>query len=189
MATLEERIKYSPRSTFVVGGIVLAVLTWSAVDSPTKRFDPEIARIQQELADAEKKLAETEERFSNKGKFQEEMERVSQTFRLALDYLPKELDTQDLLKKISLEARSAGVELGKFTPKETVAKDFYEELPMDIQVKGSYTQLVTFLLNVSKVHRIINIRNVELGEPVLTDGVPLMQLSGTLVGYRYKEVK
>jgi len=117
------------------------------------------------------------------------MERVSQTFRLALDYLPKELDIEDLLKKIYSEARAAGVQLTDFKPKDSVSKDFYDELPMEIQLKGSYAQLVTFLGNISKIPRIINIRDVHINDPAFVDGYPTLKLNGVLVGYRYKEAK
>jgi type IV pilus assembly protein PilO len=114
---------------------------------------------------------------------------MSQTFRLALDYLPKELDIQDLLRKIYSESRAAGVQLTNFKPKDPVSKDFYDELLMEIELRGNYPQLVLFLSYVSKLPRIINIKNVELIDPVYIDGVPMLKMRGTLVAYRYKEGK
>ena len=152
MASLKDRLEYSPRSSFVIFGMVLAGLAWYMLENPATRYQPQLDKLAGEIRVAQKRLAETEERFSNKGKFQAEMERVSQTFRLALDYLPKELDSQDLLKKVYLEARSAGVELGKFVPKDSQSKDFYDELPIEIDLKGPYNQLVGFLVNVSKTN-------------------------------------
>jgi type IV pilus assembly protein PilO len=108
---------------------------------------------------------------------------------LALDFLPKELDTQDLLKKISIEARKAGVQLGKFTPKEPVSKDFYDEMPIEIGVKGEYGQLLSFLVSVSKLPRIVTVRNVDLGTPTIADRAAILTMTGVLVAYRYKETK
>lgn len=189
MPSLLDRLKLTPTLNFIVFGVVLAAIFWWTSTDPQAKWKPANENLRKQLAIAEKKLRETEDRFHNKAKFQEEMERVSQLFKLALDYLPKELDIQDILKKIYLEARSSGIELTEFKPKEPVSKDFYDELPMEVSLKGTYAQLLTFLAHVSKIPRIINIRNVEISNPVFTEGIPVMKLSGVLVGYRYKEPK
>ncbi len=148
-----------------------------------------IEKLKVDIQASSDKLKRTTERTADKAKFQEEVERMSQIFRLALDYLPKELDIQDLLRKIYSESRAAGVQLTNFKPKDPVSKDFYDELLMEIELRGTYPQLVLFLSYVSKLPRIINIKNVELGEPVYLDGVATLRMKGTLVAYRYKEGK
>lgn len=192
MALLQEKlVQYPAKGFLVVGFLVGAYMLFAGggFDKGDNEYLPQIETLKGEIEKSQKKLDETLSMTQNKQKFQEDMERVSQTFRLVLDYLPKELDTQDLLKKIASEARASGVELVDFVPKDTVQKDFFDEIPMSIKLKGNYVQLVTFLANVSKLPRIVNIRNIEISNPKITDGVPFMQLSGLLVGYRYKEGK
>lgn len=150
---------------------------------------PKIEKLKTDIQASADKLKRTTERTADKAQFQTEVERMSQTFRLALDYLPKELDIQDLLRKIYSESRAAGVQLTNFKPKDPVSKDFYDELLMEIELRGNYPQLVLFLSYVSKLPRIINIKNVELIDPVYIDGVPMLKMRGTLVAYRYKEGK
>ncbi|MDZ4677830.1 MAG: type 4a pilus biogenesis protein PilO [Oligoflexia bacterium] len=187
MATLQDRLKLAPKSFFLLVGLGLAASLYYSYGSKAEELAPLIVQLRADVEKNRIKLKVTQDRAQDKGKFQEEMERISQTFRLALDYLPKELEIQDMLKKIYSEARTAGVELSNFKPKEVVVKDFYEELPMEIQLKGTYPQMVNFLGNVSKIPRIINIRNVEIDKPVIVDGYPVMRMTGVLVGYRYKE--
>jgi type IV pilus assembly protein PilO len=186
MPSLTDRLKIASPSLFVGFGIGFVGLLYFSQGSGNN-YESRIADVKTKLTISQKKLKETVEITSNKQKFQGEMERVSQTFRLALEYLPKELDIQDLLKKIYSEARSAGVELTHFVPKQAVAKDFYDEIPMEIEVAGTFSQLVLFLANVGKLPRIINVLNVELGTPILVDGSPMLKMKGILVAYRYKE--
>lgn len=188
MATFSEKIKLAPPMAFLTIGIIAFTAVFF-LQSGTSVPATQLAASKAELTKFQNKLKETQEATQNKPRFQEEMERVSQTFRLALDYLPKELDVQDLLKKVSSEARAAGVELTHFVPKEPASRDFYDELPMEIGLAGTYTQLVTFLASVCKLPRIINIKNLEISSPTIQDGIPLLKMSGVLVGYRYKEVK
>ncbi len=191
MASLTDRISLAPKPLFLVIGAVLgAAVYFSSGGSTTMtQVEAEITKTKQELKKKSDVLQKTQERLKERGKFEEEMSFVSQTFRQALDYLPTKSDTQDLLKKIYSEARTAGVELTNFKPKETISKDFYDEIPMDIQVRGTYSQLTGFLGNVSKIPRIINIRNVEIRNPKMKDGMAFEDMIGTLVAYRYKEGK
>src|SRR5438046_3172377 len=116
--SLEDRIRLAPKSTFVLFGILLAAAFWFTQPTPDDLFAQPISLLEGQVADLQKKVQETEARFNNKKKFQDEMDQVSQLFRLALDFLPKELEPQELLKKISIEAKAAGVDLLKFQPKE-----------------------------------------------------------------------
>lgn len=187
MSRLEEQVKALPKLAFFVGGLALAAFIWNSNGPGGQEFDGQITKLKGDLTQQKRKLTETKQITKDKARFQAEMEKVSQTFRLVLDYLPKELDVQDLLKKIYSEARSAGVELSNFKPRETRPKDFFDEVPMEIKLKGTYVQLVTFMANISKLPRIVTIKDVEIGSPKMNDGYPYMEMSGVLVGYRYKE--
>jgi type IV pilus assembly protein PilO len=185
--SLMDRIRVSGRNVFVLFGLVLAGVYYLMSADPEAVYRPQIVSAQQQLQEAEKKLAETEERFQNKGKFQAELEQLSVDFRKALEYLPKEADVQDLVRKITKEARASDVEILDYKPGDSVAKDFYDELPMDLQFKGTYSQLMVFLDRVTKIPRIINIRTIDIANPSFDGGTARMDMKGTLVGYRYKE--
>jgi type IV pilus assembly protein PilO len=187
MISLKERIRLAPLSAFISLGVILSLAYWFMAGNPSEINKDQNASLRTQIAETDKKIKEIEVTFSSKAKFQEEMEKVSITFKLALDYLPKELNVQDLLKKIYLEARTAGVELSNFVPREAQSKDFYDEVPMDIELKGSYVQIVKFISNVSKLSRIVNVLDVTLTDPKVSEGVTIMSMKGTLVAYRYKE--
>jgi type IV pilus assembly protein PilO len=189
MASIQERIAVTGRPIFLVGGVILCALFWFMNGSPTEKLDNENNALESKIKMTEQKIKEAENRLTNKPKLQEEMDKLSQIFRLALEYLPKDFEVHDILRKISLEARAAGVEVSAFSPQESTSKDFYEENALDIRLRGPYSQLVTFLANVSKLPRIINVKGVELTSPKFVDGVPVMEFKGIFVVYRYKEGK
>jgi Tfp pilus assembly protein PilO len=58
---------------------------------------------------------------------------------------------------------------------------------MDVEMEGSYTQLVSFLAFMSKIQRIVNIRGLELKLKDYVDDVPILKMKGTFVAYRYVE--
>ena len=62
-------------------------------------------------------------------------------------------------------------------------------MPIEIGVKGEYGQLLSFLVSVSKLPRIVTVRNVDLGTPTIADRAAILTMTGVLVAYRYKETK
>jgi len=188
MASLTDRIALAPKPLFVVIGAALALVMYLQTGGGAAgNYDSQIAIAKAELNKKNDLLKKTKDRIGQRTQFEDEMNLVSQTFRQALDYLPTKADTQDLYKKIYSEARAAGVEMSGFKPREPVAKDFYDEIPMEISVRGTYAQLTSFLGNVSKIPRIINIKNVELRNPKEVEGSTFVDMKGVLVAYRYNK--
>jgi Tfp pilus assembly protein PilO len=81
------------------------------------------------------------------------------------------------------------VNLTLVKPQTPEIKGFYEELKMDVEFEGTFTNLMNFLSFISKVQRIITIRNVEIVTKEVVDGNSFLGVKGTFVSYRYLEGK
>jgi type IV pilus assembly protein PilO len=55
------------------------------------------------------------------------------------------------------EAAKAGVELRRFTAKPVVSKEYYSELPFDMELDGPYYSMLKFFDHVGKLERIVNV--------------------------------
>jgi type IV pilus assembly protein PilO len=55
------------------------------------------------------------------------------------------------------EAMKAGVELRRYTAKPTSSKDFYTELPFEMELDGPYYSMLNFFDHVGKLERIVNV--------------------------------
>src|SRR5258708_12638694 len=55
------------------------------------------------------------------------------------------------------EAQKAGVELRRYTSKPTASKEYYTEMPFDIELDGPYYSMLNFFDRVGKLERIVNI--------------------------------
>ena len=147
MAAIDERLRSTSNSVIFLFGLIAAgFIFYEKIGVSTIFTEEKIQQMRTEIGTLQQKLKTTQDTAKDKAKIQEEMETVSQTFKLVLDYIPKELDGQGLLKKISIEAKSAGVQLATFRPGAAIPKDFYDELPMAINLRGTYPQLILLLL-------------------------------------------
>lgn len=149
--------------------------------------DAQIAAKNQELAVLDEAIKSAKRIASDREKFEQENQKVSDQLKAAIEFLPNKLNEQEVLVKITNEAHTAGVNPTSIQPKKAQKKTFYEELQMDVELEGSYAQLVLFLANTSKIHRIVNIIGVDLKVLNFVDDIPILKMKGTLVAYRYIE--
>lgn len=102
---------------------------------------------------------------ANIPKFQKEKEELEARLDRALAQLPNAKEIPNLLDSISLAARTSGLGITTFQPKEEVPKGFYAEVPVDMDVTGGYANFYAFCGAISKLPRIVNIGKLDVTTP------------------------
>jgi type IV pilus assembly protein PilO len=125
----------------------------------------EIRTIEPELNQLKGELALKKEIVKGKPRYLAELEETRAKLYLALKQLPDKSEIPSLLENVSSLGTAAGLQFKLFKPMPEVAKNFYAEIPVDIQLEGKYRDIVTFFDNVSKMPRIVNIMNITIGSP------------------------
>jgi type IV pilus assembly protein PilO len=87
---------------------------------------------------------------------------VESQFAEALNLLPNTKEIPALLKTITQLGTDSQLEFVLFSPQRERPKDFYMEIPVSIQVSGSYHNVAVFFDKVGRMDRIINILNVDM---------------------------
>ncbi len=95
-----------------------------------------------------------------------ELNRTIDSLKLQLENLqrivPDEKEADQFMHAMQNEARKAGIEIRRYTAKPTSSREFYTEVPFDMELDGSYYSVLGFFDRVAKLERIINISNVQL---------------------------
>jgi type IV pilus assembly protein PilO len=123
----------------------------------------EISSLNKELTNLEKKLVVAKKNAANLEKFQKKMEEAELQFKTAMKALPEKEEIPSLLTSISRSGQDVGLEFLLFEPKNEVRKEFYAEIPVAMQVRGGYHDLAVFFDKVSRLSRIVNIKNISMG--------------------------
>jgi len=145
-------------------GLVVAVLGilavfWFALYSPTldsidknkKRVDA-LQREKQSLAEFKRK----------KAKVLAELETLSSRLTEAQDKLPKDAEIPSLLQRIHNQAKTAGLEIKRFQRKPDSQKDFYVEIPVEMELAGTYDNLADFFFYIGRMTRIVNVSDISM---------------------------
>ena len=141
----------------------------------------------------EKKEFELKEEFKVKADkaaklelYKEQLAEMEVSFGALLRQLPETTEVESLLVDVSQTGLAAGLEIKKFKPSQEEKKGFYAELPISLEVSGSFHQLATFISGIAALPRIVTISDMKL-QPFqateATDGK--LSMSAIAKTYRY----
>jgi type IV pilus assembly protein PilO len=121
---------------------------------------------------------------SQLAKFQQEMREAEDNFKIASRALPETKEIPSLLANISKSGQDSGLEFLLFQPNPDKTIGFYAEIPVLIQVKGGYHNLASFFDRVSRLSRIVNIKDIDIAA---SDEPGRLMTKCTAVTYRFLE--
>ena len=155
-----EKIKMPIRIAIFLGTIVLlaGLFIWFIYLPKSE----EIAQTRAEIATLQQKLNQAIVRAKALKKFEAEYAEVDAQFQEALKLLPNTKEIPSLLKSITQLGTDSQLEFLLFSPQRERAQDFFMEIPVSIEVKGTYHNVAVFFDKVGQMERIVNILNVSM---------------------------
>jgi type IV pilus assembly protein PilO len=82
---------------------------------------------------------------------------LQQQLEIERRIVPDVKEVDNFMKMIDAEAMKAGVELRRYTARQVSSKEFYTEVPFELELDGRYDNMLNFFDHVSKLERIVNI--------------------------------
>ncbi len=126
-------------------------------------------RVERKLKQAQIKLHQTQQIANQLPKFEAEIASLNIAFKKALKKLPDNKEIPSLLLKITKLGKESKLTFNLFQPLHNRNRDFYAEVPIDIEVQGSYHAVGRFFSQVCAMPRIVNIYNYSLGNYKMTE--------------------
>jgi type IV pilus assembly protein PilO len=167
-----------------VAMVLPLVLFYFLLYSPKQE---EITRLQKNKSSLEQEISKLATTARKIDEHRAMMAETEYKFSLASVLLPDQKEIPSLLTNISSLATNSGLEVLAFKPRPEVTREFYAEIPVDIQVRGSYHNFGYFLYQVSKLPRIVSVSNAKMGSPTIVDSGMQLNTDFNLVTYRFLE--
>ncbi len=162
--------------------VVPVILFYFLVYSPNTT---KIAKAQRQVRGLEKDLREIKEKAARLGEHKRLLAEIEAEYEQASVVIPDNKEIPSLLSSISSEGSASGLDIISFVPGAEVGKDFYAEIPVKLQVTGTYHNLGHFLDTVSKMPRIVNVSSVALSAPKAGGGKMQLTAGVDLVTYKF----
>jgi type IV pilus assembly protein PilO len=105
---------------------------------------------------------------------------MQKQLKLAKSMLPEKSQIPDLLDGVSRAGKDAGLEFSVFQPMPEEKKELHAEVPVMLNLTGTFRQMVLFLRTVGEMQRIVDVKDLDFVQG--DDGT--LQISGRAVTYR-----
>lgn len=122
----------------------------------------EIDRLKEDIAKNEKKLSETKKKAAALDEYKEKIEAARAKFTIVSRALPLKDEVPSLLTSVSQAGKDSGLIFLLFEPREEKKQDFYAEIPINMQLSGSYHDLGEFFDKLAGMSRIVNVKDFEV---------------------------
>lgn len=96
--------------------------------------------------------------------YEEQLERIKQDFSSMLKSLPTSNETPGLLDDITYVGTSAGLTFRLLNWQQEIPKEFYTELPIQMEVTGTYHEFGEFVSNIASLPRIVTLHNFDVAQ-------------------------
>jgi type IV pilus assembly protein PilO len=150
---------------------------------------PQLEQVERQETDLRATFESRQELAANLEDYQAQLVEVEQTFGAMLRQLPGETEVPSLLVDISQTGLAAGLEERLFQPMSEVTREAYSELPIRMQVVGTYHELGNFVSGVVALPRIVTLHDISLRPEPQREGASGGRLVMDLTAktYRYLE--
>ena len=120
----------------------------------------ENAAAQQKLQAKMRENAELEAYRPKLADMERQLANLKQQLEIEKRIVPDEKEVDGLMRMVSGEARKAGVEIRRYTARPYNTRDFYTEVPFEVELDGPYFSMLGFFERVGKLERIVNVSNL-----------------------------
>src|SRR5215831_9115341 len=118
------------------------------------------AEAQQKLESKMKENAELESYRPKLAEIERQLASLKQQLDIERRIVPDEKEVDGFMRMMDAEASKAGIEIRRYTAQPTSQKDFYTELPFEMELDGPYYSMLNFFDRVGKLERIVNVSSL-----------------------------
>ncbi len=98
----------------------------------------------------------------NLQEYRDQLKQIEMSLGEMIKQMPTKAEVANLLVDISQTGLASGLEFKLFKPGGEINKEFYSELPINIEVVGRYEELGLFVSGLASLPRIVTVHNVSM---------------------------
>jgi type IV pilus assembly protein PilO len=157
MGTFSDLSDIKQWGALVLSAVVLSLALYFTVFKSQREANQQ---AQQQLDAKLHENAELEAYRPKLAEIERQLASLKQQLEIERRIVPDEKNSDDFIRMMTGEAMKSGIEIRRFTARPVANKDFYTELPFELEVDGPYYSMLNFFDRVSKLERIVNVNGL-----------------------------
>jgi type IV pilus assembly protein PilO len=145
----------------------------------------DLEQIRDQQLQLQRKLTEVRTVAGNEEAVKAEIAALERKLEVALRQLPDSKELPVLLTDITSLGKNAGLEFKAFRPRDEMRRDFYAEVPIEIEFIGDFHDVAVFFDEVSRLPRIVNISELDVTISSETSMDTVLLVKGSATTFRF----
>ncbi len=165
----------------ILAGMFLALIAAAAWFGWQVQYEELDVKRQEEVKLKDDWLAKKKQAV-NLDAYRNQLVEIERSFGALLKQLPNAAEMESLLVDINQAGLGRGLQFELFKPGAEVVQDFYAELPITVNLSGSYHDFGAFAGDVAKLPRIVTLNDINVTQGKTGEGLALATTAKT---FRY----
>lgn len=166
----------------VLAGMFLVLLVLAGWFGWQAQYEELDAKLQEE-AKLKDDWLNKKKQAVNLDEYRNQLAEIERSFGSLLKQLPNASEMESLLIDINQAGLGRGLQFELFKPGTEASKDFYAELPITVNVTGSYHDFGAFSGDIAKLPRIVTLNDVNVSHAGKSG--EMLTLTATAKTFRY----
>jgi type IV pilus assembly protein PilO len=163
MATSFKEWPWPLQALFWVGLSVAIILAGFYVPGlPLTNLRTQLQTAQAEMKPLEADVQNLRVYKQRRAELQSEMDALQKQLATLQTIVPEEKQTDQFILMVQNAAVTSGVSIRVLTAKPPVSRQYYSEMPFDIQADGAYYSVLDFFARLGRLSRIMNVGDLKL---------------------------
>jgi len=168
----------------IVWTLVLALVVFLGYYSHLNDMLDERQRVEKKEVELKQEYEAKAFKAANLDVYRKQMTDMEKSFGALVKQLPSDTEVPGLLEDITHTGLGSGLEIDSIKLQPEHSAEFYVELPIEIQVRGGYHDLGSFVSGVASLPRIVTLHDFDI-KPTESGG--LLAMTITAKTYRYND--
>ena len=141
---------------------VIVVAGFYVPGSPVRNVRTDLESAQADLKPLEQDVAKLRLYKQRRAELQSDMDALQKQLATLQTIVPEEKQADQFILMVQRAALSSGVSIRRLTSKPIASKQYYFDMPFEIEADGPYYAVLDFFAQLGRLSRIINVGDLKL---------------------------
>ncbi|MCL6482004.1 MAG: type 4a pilus biogenesis protein PilO [Firmicutes bacterium] len=137
--------------------VVLVAVGEYAPYSPVQSKRQELERTQTEVSTLTQEVALLQDVQRRHSQFRTETEALQRQLDTLRAIVPEEKEVDEFIRILQSAAAASNVSIRRITAKPVTPRDYYNEMPFELEIDGPYFAVLDFFTRLGRISRIVNV--------------------------------
>ncbi len=149
--------------------------------SPVAQERDQVDKAVQERSQLNQEVQQLSVYKQRYSELKQQMDALNKQLDTLKTIVPEEKETDEFIRLLQGAASASQVEIRRLKALQVASKDYYFEMPFEVQADGPYFNILDFFGRLSRLSRIINVGDLQFNDPETSKGAKYPMKPGTTV--------